>query len=138
MNEKKEIKRKENELERTNPNPNPNFPHSDKPEMNNSTERKGKGARVRVRRMNLHRRGRRRNRVEGAGSPGSAKEAPRPGRSTMACSPVGEHARRRGGRRRRKGPLARRFSLSVVARCCRWREKRESGEEEREREGTNG
>jgi hypothetical protein len=31
MNEKKEIKRKENKLERTNPNPNPNFPNQINP-----------------------------------------------------------------------------------------------------------
>ena len=42
MNEKKEIKGKENKSARTNPNPNPSFPHSDKPEKNNSKKERGK------------------------------------------------------------------------------------------------
>ena len=73
--------------------------HSDEPEKNNSNQKGESGGRIylAVRRMNLRRRGRR-SRTGGAGSPGSTKEAPRPGCSTVACSPVGEHARRRGGR----------------------------------------
>jgi hypothetical protein len=41
MNEKKEIKGKENESARTNPKPTI-FPHSDKPEKNNSKKERGK------------------------------------------------------------------------------------------------
>ena len=70
--------------------------HSDEPEKNNSNQKGESGGRIylAVRRMNLRRRGRR-SRAGGVGSPGSAKGALRPGRSTAACSPVGEHARRR-------------------------------------------
>ena len=75
------------------------------------------------------RRRRRRRPSQARCSPGSAKGSPRPGRSIAARSPVGERARRRGGRRRCHGRLR---SLSV-ARCARCAEveRRESGEEER-------
>ena len=108
--------------------------HSDKPEKNNSNQKGESGVRVRVRRMNLRRRGRR-SRAGGAGSPGSAKEVPRPGRSTAACSPVGEHARRRGGQRRRQSPLrfflARGCSAVTVSAAAEKRQaaRRERGEE---------
>jgi len=67
--------------------------------------------------------------------PGSAKKAPRLGRSTAACSPVGEHARRRGGQRRRQSPLrfflARGCSAVTVSAAAEKRQaaRRERGEE---------
>ena len=77
--------------------------------------------------MNLRRRGRR-SQAGGAGLSGCAEEAPRPGHSTTACSPVGEHTRRRGGRRRRRGSLhrslARRARSRLRLRCAE--ERRES------------
>jgi len=66
---------------------------------------------------------------------GLGQGSPRPGRSTAACSPAGEHARRRGGRRRRRG------SLLTPARCplngcgCAEVERRESGERRERRAG---
>jgi len=75
----------------------------------------------------------------------SAKGAPWPGRSTAACSPVGEHARRRGGRRRRHGhSTVRSLDVSLlVAPVLALRSEEESGDretesEEREGQGANG
>ena len=82
--------------------------------MNQRKGKKGKGvAYLAVARHRSHAGARGKERPAG----GSARRdpatgAPRPGRSTAARSPAGERARRRGGRRRRRGSL---ISLAVEA-----------------------
>ena len=112
-----------------NPRTNPNSPQSvRKREDQSKSKRRGRGRRKGKGKeqtspcvgMALRRRGRRRADPGGSCSPGSAKGAPRPGRSTAACSPVGEHARRRGGRRWRQGSPWPPALLSSLA-AARWR-----------------
>ena len=55
-----------------------------------------------------------------------AKGAPWPGRSMAACSPAGERARRRGGRRWRRGPARSRRRLLFVG-LVRLREQKGEG-----------
>ena len=110
----KVIRGKENSVV-TNPNPNPNRENSAK--NPNQRNRKGKekkeGGSARLTSPScMPPRGEKKGSAGGDLLAGTATRAPRPGRSTAARSPTGERARRRGGRRRRRGLLS---SLAVEA-----------------------